>query len=91
MNVIGVVKMKPTIVSYVKVTPDMIPTSQNWEKSVMSIPKDNIVSAISLADIDKFTMTILPDEKDLKRIYEYDFVLTSVKNNEYVFERICLN
>jgi hypothetical protein len=83
--------MKPTIVSYVKVTPDMIPTSQNWEESVMSIPKDNIVSAISLADIDKFTMTILPDEKDLKRIYEYDFVLTSVKNNEYVFERICLN
>ena len=83
--------MKPTIISYIKVTPDMIPTSQNWEEEVVSISKDNIVSAISLADIDKFTMTIFPNEEDLKKIYEYDFVLTSIEDNKYVFERICLN
>ena len=40
--------------------------------------EDNIVYAISLEDIDEFTMTVLPSESELKTIYKYNFILNEI-------------
>ena len=45
--------------------------------------EDNIVYTIPLEDIDKFTMTVLPSEYELKIIYGYNFVLNKITEDGY--------
>jgi hypothetical protein len=45
--------------------------------------EDNMVYAISLEDIDEFTMTTLPSEDEFKAIYKYNFVLNEITEDGY--------
>ena len=64
-----------SLVSYVNVSSDITPDTFKLE--------DNVVYAVSLEDIDGFTMTVLPSESELKVIYKYNFVLNEITEDGY--------
>ena len=64
-----------SLVSYVNIPSDVTPGTFKLE--------DNMVYAISLKDIDEFTMTVLPSESELKTIYKYNFVLNEITEDGY--------
>ena len=48
--------------------------------------EDNIIYTIPLEDIYEFVMTVYPSEYELKKIYEYNFVLNEITEDGcYVF------
>lgn len=64
-----------SLVNYVNLSSDITPDTFKLE--------NNMVYAISLEDIDEFTMTVLPTEYELKIIYEYNFVLNEITEDGY--------
>ena len=51
--------------------------------------KGDIVRAIPLNEIGYFIYKGFPSEKDLKVLYEEDFILIGIENDEYYFINKC--
>lgn len=49
--------------------------------------EDNVVYAIPIEDIEVFTMTVYPSEKELKTFYQNNFVLDKITEDGYVFKK----
>jgi hypothetical protein len=64
-----------SLVHYVNLSSDVTPDTFKLE--------DNVVYAISLEDVDEFTMTVLPSESELKAIYKYNFILNEITEDGY--------
>lgn len=47
--------------------------------------KDNIVRAVPLNEIEELVYNGYPSEEDLKALYENNFILIKITDNEYYF------
>ena len=47
--------------------------------------KGNIVRAVPLSEIEEFTYKGYPSEEDLKVLYENNFILIKITDDEYYF------
>ena len=47
--------------------------------------KGDIVRAVPLSEIEEFTYKGYPSEEDLKVLYENNFILIKITDNEYYF------
>lgn len=74
-SIIDKVKPQSRLVHYVHIPLGATPETFKLE--------DNVVYAISLEDVDEFTMTVLPSESELKAIYKYNFVLNEITEDGY--------
>lgn len=52
-------------------------------------PKSNIVKVVPLSEIEEFVYKGFPSEEDLKAIYDNNFVLIKIINDEYYFANKC--